>query len=44
MNALFTKAARHQLEPVWAAGTQRKIHTMGLWPKNLPYPVESLDA
>ena len=28
----------------WAADTQRKIHAMGLWPKNLPYPVESLDA
>ena len=43
-HALFTKAARHQLEPVWAADTQRRIHAMGLWPKNLPYPIESLDA
>ena len=37
-HALFTKAARHQLEPVWAADTQRKIHAMGLWPKGLAYP------
>ena len=43
-HALFSKAARHQLEPVWAADTQRKIRAMGLWPKNLPYPVESPDA
>ena len=43
-HALFTKAVRHQLEPVWAADTQRKIHAMGLWPKNLPYPIESLGA
>ena len=43
-HALFTKAVRHQLEPVWAADTRRKIHAMGLWPKNLPYPTESLDA
>ena len=42
--ALFSKAARHALEPVWAADTQRKIHAMGLWPKNLPHPIESLDA
>ena len=36
--ALFTKAARHALEPAWAADTQRKIHAMGLWPKGIPYP------
>lgn len=36
--ALFSKAARHALEPVWAADTQRKIHAMGLWPKGVPYP------
>ncbi len=36
--ALFSKAARHALEPVWAADTQRKIHAMGLWPKGIPYP------
>lgn len=42
--ALFSKAVRHQLEPVWAGDTQRKIRAMGLWPKNLPYPTKSLDA
>ena len=42
--ALFSKAARHALEPAWAADTQRKIHAMGFWPKNLPYPIESLGA
>lgn len=36
--ALFSKAVRHQLEPVWAADTQRKIHAMGKWPKGVPYP------
>ena len=36
--ALLSKAARHALEPVWAADTQRKIHAMGLWPKGIPYP------
>lgn len=36
--ALFTKAARHALEPAWAADTQRKIHAMGKWPKGIPYP------
>lgn len=36
--ALFSKAVRRELEPVWAADTQRKIHAMGLWPKNIPYP------
>ena len=44
MNAMFSKAVRHQLEPAWAADTQRKIRAMGLWPKNLLYPIESLDA
>ena len=34
--ALFTKAVRRELEPVWAADTQRKIQAMGLWPKALP--------
>ena len=38
MNALFTKAVRRELEPVWAAGTRRKIQAMGLWPKGLPAP------
>ena len=42
--ALFSKAVRHELEPVWAADTQRRIYAMGKWPKNLPYPIESLDA
>ena len=42
--ALFSKAARHALEPVWAADTQRRIHAMGLWPKNLPYPSVALDT
>ena len=37
-NALFTKAARRGMEPVWVLDTQRKIETMGLWPKNLPKP------
>ena len=35
--ALFTKAVRRELEPVWAADTQRRILAMGLWPKNLPF-------
>ena len=35
--ALFKKAVRHELEPVWAADTQRKIQAMGLWPKGLPH-------
>ena len=37
MNALFTKAVRRELEPVWAADTQRRIKAMGLWPQKLPY-------
>lgn len=37
-SALFTKAARHNLEPAWVADTQRKIQTMGLWPENLERP------
>ena len=37
-HALFTKAARHALEPAWAADTQRRIHAMGKWPKGVPYP------
>ena len=36
--ALFSKVVRHQLEPVWAADTQRRIHAMGKWPKGVPYP------
>jgi hypothetical protein len=37
-SALFTKAARHALEPAWVADTQRKIETMGLWPATLKKP------
>ena len=36
--ALFSRAVRHALEPVWAADTQRRVHSMGLWPKGVPYP------
>ena len=35
--ALFSKLVRRDLEPVWIADTQRKIYSMGLWPKKLPY-------
>ena len=38
--ALFTRAVRQQLEPAWAADTQRRLLAMGLWPKNLPQPQE----
>ena len=34
--ALFTKSVRHELEPVWAADTRRRIHAMGLWPTGVP--------
>ncbi len=40
--ALFTKAVRRELEPVWAADTQRRIQAMGLWPKNMKKPAQSL--
>ena len=36
--ALFLKSVRRELEPVWAADTQRRIKAMGLWPKGLPVP------
>ena len=36
MNALFSKAVRRELEPVWSADTRRKIQAMGQWPMNLP--------
>ena len=36
MNALFSKEQRRELEPVWAADTQRRIQAMGMWPKALP--------
>ena len=35
--ALFTKAVRRELEPVWAADTRRRIHAMGLWPTGMRY-------
>ena len=35
MNALFTKAVRRELEPVWAADTQRRLLAMGLVPLSL---------
>ena len=35
--ALFSKLVRRDLEPAWIADTQRKIYSMGLWPKKLPY-------
>lgn len=38
--ALFTKYVRRELESVWVADTQRRIHAMGLWPKEVPYPHE----
>ena len=34
--AMFRKAVRQELEPVWAADTQRRIYALGLWPKNMP--------
>lgn len=40
--ALFTKAVRRELEPVWAADTQRRIQAMGLWPKNMQKPAQAL--
>lgn len=42
--AMFSKAVRHQLEPAWAADTQRKIHAMGKWPKGIPYPHQQEQA
>ncbi len=38
--ALYPKHIRQQLEPAWAADTQRRLVAMGLWPKNLPQPQE----
>lgn len=35
--ALFTKAVRRELEPVWAADTRRRLHAMGLWPTGMRY-------
>lgn len=39
--ALFSKAVRRELEPVWSADTRRRILAMGQWPKNLPLPAEA---
>ena len=39
--ALFTKAVRRELEPVWAADTRRKLLAMGLVPRAL---VESVST
>lgn len=36
--ALFLKAVRRELEPVWAADTRRKLLALGLWPKGVPVP------
>ena len=42
--ALFTKAVRRELEPVWAADTQRRILAMGMWPNNLQFPEQTNDS
>lgn len=39
--ALFTKLVRRELEPVWAADTQRKVYALSLWPAGLAYPQEA---
>lgn len=36
--AMFTKAVRRELEPVWAADTQRKLLALGLWPMGVTVP------
>ena len=36
--AMFSKAVRRELEPVWAADTRRKLLALGLWPKGVPVP------
>lgn len=33
---LFSKEARRLIEPAWVADTHRRVHAMGMWPKNLP--------
>ena len=35
MKALFLKSVRRELEPAWAADTQRSLLTMGLVPASL---------
>lgn len=34
--AMFKKAVRHELEPVWATDTQSRIYALGMWPENMP--------
>lgn len=41
--ALFSKAVRRELEPVWAADTQRKIKAMGQWPANLHFRMTAMN-
>lgn len=36
--ALYSKAVRRVLEPVWAADTRRKLLALGIWPKGVPVP------
>lgn len=36
--ALFSKETRRALEPAWIESTQRKILSMGLWPRRLARP------
>jgi len=33
--AMFSKAARREIEPAWGADTRRRIIANGQWPKNL---------
>ena len=35
-HALYSRAARREIEPAWAADTRRQITAMGQWPANLP--------
>ena len=41
MSALFAKSVRRELEPVWAADTQRRLLAMGLVPASL---IESIST
>ena len=34
-SALFSKLVRRELEPVWAADTQRRVRELGLWPQSM---------
>lgn len=34
-SAMFLKAVRREMEPVWAADTQRRLLTMGIVPASL---------